>query len=184
MRAPLLALAFGAVVACRSPGLPATTASSAGRFALPGTTASIRPPAGWRLVPIEAHLPLIAFSPPGEPRAGESAPILLLQRIRSGEPVRSIDDLASLACGVGEPVEPPITVDLGGRRAVRCALDSSVAVREGGHEAVTVRSRRRQYVIADGGDVYVCGLGLDPRTDSPASSELLSEFCGSIEFTP
>jgi len=185
--AMLVAPACIAAVACRSAaGLhpPGAAASRAGRFALPGTPATIRPPAGWKLVPIDARLPLVAFSPPGQPPPGESEPILLLQRIRSGEPVQSIDDLASMGCGVGEPVEPPISVDLGDRRVVRCALDSSIDVHAGGRHAVTMLSRRRQYVIPDGGDVYVCGLGLDPRTDSPASSQLLNEFCGSIEFTP
>jgi hypothetical protein len=186
IRASFLPLVCLAALACRSPQPPAATATGAvppkGRYALEGTPASIRPPDGWTKVPIETSGPLMAFE--SQPVAGASSePVLVLQRIASG-PVRPIDELAAVACGAGQPIEPPMTTRLGDRSVLQCAFDSKLAVRVNGGRAQMVPSRRRQYVIADGGDVYVCAIGMDRSADSPAARALLDDFCGSLEFAP
>ena len=184
MRAPWLALACLVAAACRSPEPPAAAKAGpeTGRYALPGTPASIRPPDGWKKVPIETNGPLIAFE--SKPLAGASSePVLVLQRIASG-PVRPLEELAAVACGAGQPVEPPMTAKLGDRPVLQCAFDSKLAVRVNGGRPQTVPSRRRQYVIPDGGDVYVCAIGMDRAADSPAARALLDDFCGSLEFAP
>jgi hypothetical protein len=184
MRAPWLALACVVAAACRSLQAPTAAEPPTGRFALEGTPASVRPPDGWRKVPVEASVPLIAFIPPSEPPVGGAAePVLVLQRIASG-PARPLDELAGVACGAGDPIEPPMTTALGDRRVLQCAFDSKLAVRVDGGQARTIPSRRRQYVMQDGGDVYVCAIGMDRSADSPAARALLDDFCGSIEFAP